>query len=104
EDHPYSMLPTVMLTERPDRACSFLMEGHIVLLMENSPTSLILPITFWALFHTPEDQYLRWAYGNFIRIIRIMAIFVALLTPSIYIAISTFHEEMLPTDLLLAIG
>ncbi len=104
EDHPYSLLPTVMLTERPDRACSFLMEGHIVLLMENSPTSLILPITFWALFHTPEDQYLRWAYGNFIRIIRIMAIFVALLTPSIYIAISTFHEEMLPTDLLLAIG
>jgi spore germination protein KA len=104
EDYPYSLLPTVMLTERPDRACSFLMEGHVVLLMENSPTSLILPITFWALFHTPEDQYLRWAYGNFIRFIRILAIFVALLTPSLYIAVSTFHEEMLPTDLLLAIG
>jgi spore germination protein KA len=104
EDHPYSLLPTVMLTERPDRACSFLLEGHVVLLMENSPTSLILPITFWSLFHTPEDQYLRWAYGNFIRIIRIMALFVALLTPSLYIAVSTFHEEMLPTDLLLAIG
>jgi len=104
EDRPYSLLPTVMLTERPDRACSFLLEGHIVLLMENSPTSLIAPITFWSLFHTPEDQYLRWAYGNFIRIVRILALFVALLTPSLYIAVSTFHEEMLPTDLLLAIG
>ncbi|WP_426446074.1 spore germination protein [Paenibacillus sp. S-38] len=104
EERSYSLIPTVLLTERPDRASSFLMEGHVVLLMENSPEALILPVTFWSLFHTPEDQYLRWAYGNFIRIVRIIAVFVALLTPSLYIAVSTFHEEMLPTDLLLAIG
>lgn len=104
EERPYSLIPSTLITERPDRACSFLLEGHIVLVMDNSPAALIVPITFWTLFHTPEDQYLRWAYGNFIRIIRLCSIFVALLTPSIYISVSTFHEEMLPTDLLLAIG
>ncbi|MFC4098076.1 spore germination protein [Paenibacillus xanthanilyticus] len=104
EERPYSLIPSALLTERPDRACSFLMEGHIVLIMDNSPTAMVVPVTFWALFHTPEDQYLRWAYGNFIRVVRILAVFVALLTPSLYISISTFHEEMIPTDLLLAIG
>lgn len=104
EERPYSLIPSALLTERPDRACSFLMEGHIVLIMDNSPEAMVVPVTFWALFHTPEDQYLRWAYGNFIRLVRILAVFVALLTPSLYISISTFHEEMIPTDLLLAIG
>jgi spore germination protein KA len=104
EERPYSLIPSTLLTERPDRVCAFLLEGHVALLMENSPYALIAPITFWSLFHTPEDQYLRWAYGNFIRAIRLFAVFVALLTPSLYIAVSTFHQEMIQTDLLLAIG
>jgi spore germination protein KA len=104
EERPYSIIPTTLTTERPDRACAFLEEGHIVLLMDNSPFALIAPITFWALFHTSEDMNMRWMYGNFMRLVRIFAIFIALLTPSIYIAVSTFHEEMLQTDLLLAIA
>lgn len=104
EDRTYSLLPASLLTERPDRACSFLHEGHVVLLMDNSPVALVTPVTFWSLFHTSEDMQLRWAYGSFIRFIRLLALFVALLTPSVYLAISTFHEEMLPTDLLLAIA
>jgi spore germination protein KA len=104
EERPYSLFPSVLITERPDRACSFLLEGHIVLLMDNSPNSLIAPATFWSLFHTGEDQYLRWPEGNFIRILRVIAIFIALFTPSIYLAVSNFHVEMLPTDLMLAIA
>jgi spore germination protein KA len=80
------------------------MEGHIVLLMNNSPTSIITPVTFWSLFHAGEDQYLRWPEGNFLRVLRLLAIFVALFTPSIYVAVSNFHVEMLPTDLMLAIA
>lgn len=99
EDRPYSIIPSTLTTERPDRTCAFLQEGHVVLIMDNSPYAMIAPITFWSLFHTAEDMNLRWVYGNFIRIVRIFAIFVALLTPSIYIAVSTFHEEMLQTDL-----
>jgi len=104
EERPYSLLPSTLTTERPDRAASFLMEGHIILVMENSPDVLIVPVTFWSLFHTVEDQYLRMPYGNFIRIIRFISLLIALFTPAFYIAITTFHAEMLPTDLMLAIA
>lgn len=104
ESRTYSLVPSTLMTERPDRACSFLLEGHIVLLMNNSPYALVVPVTFWSLFHTIEDQYLRWAYANFIRIITVISIFVALYMPAIYLAVSTYHIEMLPPDLLFAIA
>ena len=104
DDHPYSLVPSSLNTERPDRASAFLLEGHVILLMENSPAALVLPITIWSLLHSAEDHYMRWAYSNFMRIIRLLALFVAVMTPSMYIAVATFHEEMIPTDLLLAIA
>ncbi|MBS4224043.1 spore germination protein [Lederbergia citrea] len=104
EERPYSLFPSTLTTERPDRAASFLLEGHIILVMDNSPDALVVPITFWALFHTVEDQYLRMPYGNFIRIIRLFSLFVAVFTPALYIAVTTFHAEMIPTDLMLAIA
>ena len=104
EERPRSLFPTILYTERPDRAAAFIEEGHVVLLMENSPGSLILPATFWALFHSPEDHYLRTPYGNFIRILRIIALFVAVFASSFYIAITNYHVGMIPPDLLMAIA
>lgn len=104
EERPYSLVPSVLYTERPDRAVGMLAEGHIVLVMDSSPAVLVVPVTFWSFFQTSEDYIERWAYGNFIRLIRLFAMFVALLTPAIYIAITNFHVEMIPTDLLLAIA
>ena len=104
EERPHSLFPTLLYTERPDRAVSFIGEGHIALLMENSPASLVLPTTFWALFHSPEDHYLRTPYGNFIRLLRIVAFLIALFTSSLYIAITNFHVGMIPPDLLMAIA
>ncbi|WP_338470596.1 spore germination protein [Niallia sp. XMNu-256] len=104
EERPRSFFPTLLYTERPDRAASYIEEGHIVLLMENSPGCLILPATFWSLFHSPEDHYLRTPYGNFIRILRFVALFIALFTSSFYLAGTTFHIGMIPPDLLMAIA
>ncbi len=104
EERPYSLIPSCLLTERPDRAVSYLKEGHVIVLNEVSPYALITPVTFFTLFQTSEDYYERWAFGNFIRLIRIVAIFVALLTPSVYIAATNYSPEMLQTDLLLAIA
>ncbi|MGG3468755.1 spore germination protein [Neobacillus pocheonensis] len=104
EERPRSLFPTILYTERPDRAASFLEEGYIVLLMSNSPSCLILPATFWSLIHSPEDHYLRTPYGNFIRILRIFALFVAVFTSAIYIAITNYHVGMIPPDLLMAIA
>ncbi|ONK22145.1 spore germination protein [Bacillus sp. VT-16-64] len=104
EERPSSLFPSCMTTERPDRACSFLLEGHVILLMDNSPVALVTPITFWSLFQTAEDQFLRMPYGNFSRIIRLIALFIGLLTPAFFLAVTTFHPEMIPTDLLLAMA
>lgn len=104
EDRKYSIFPSILYTERPDRAVSFLEDGYIVLLMENSPDSLVLPATFWSMYHSSEDHYLRYLYGNFTRLLRIFAIFITLFTSAIYVAIISYHLEMIPPDLLLAIA
>ncbi len=104
EERPASIFPSILYTERPDRAASFLEDGYVVLLMNNSPASLILPATFWAFIHNPEDHYLRFIYGNFIRILRVSALFITLFASAIYVSITNYHSEMVPTDLLLAIS
>ncbi|WP_223589143.1 spore germination protein [Neobacillus bataviensis] len=104
EERPRSLFPTILYTERPDRAASFIEEGHIILLMSNSPSCLIMPATFWSLIHSPEDHYLRAPYGNFIRILRFVALFVAAFTSPLYVAITNYHVGMIPPDLLMAIA
>ncbi|RSD20515.1 spore germination protein [Mesobacillus subterraneus] len=104
EERSYSLFPSILTTERPDRAASFIEDGYIVLLMDNSPDGLVLPATFWSFFHSPEDHYLRIHYGNFTRALRMVALFITIFTSAIYVAITTFHAEMIPPDLLLAIA
>ncbi len=103
-DSPYSLIPTSLATERPDRVTAFLNEGHIAIIMDGSPFAIIAPITIWGLLHSPEDYYLNPVVGSFIRIIRVISFFVGVITPAFYIAITNYHPEMIPTDLLLAIA
>ena len=104
EERPYSLVPTVLLTERPDRAVSFLLEGHVILIHNYSPFALVVPVTFWDLFHTSEDSYLRLTYGNFIRMLRMTAILIAISLSPLYVALANYHNEMIPTDLMFAIA
>lgn len=104
EERKLSLFPTILYTERPDRAATLLEDGFVILLMDNSPDALILPATFWAFFHHPEDHYLRISSGNFSRLIRIIATFIALFSSATYVAVTSFHSEMVPPDLLLAIA
>jgi len=104
EDHPHALVPQALATERPDRCAAFLAEGHVVLLVGPSPYALIVPATFTMFIHTAEDYYLRWPYATFVRLVRFFAAFVALLLPALYIAVVNYHQEMIPTELLLAIA
>lgn len=104
EDRKRSLAPTILHTERPDRAASFIEDGYVVIVMNNSPFALVAPATFWSFFHSADDHYLRFVFGNFTRILRILAMFITIFTPAAYIAITNYHIEMLPTDLLLAIA
>lgn len=104
EDNPYSIVPTVLSTERPDRAASHILEGKVAILVEGAPFAKIVPVTLPSLIHSPEDSYMRWPYGTLIRLIRFAAAFIATLLPGIYVAITSFHQEMIPTELLIAIA
>lgn len=102
EDHPKTIIPQMLSTERPDRLAAHLREGYVGIVMANSPYSLIVPTTFTIFLHAAEDYYLRWPFGNFLRMIRGISIFMALLLPAFYIAVVNYHQEMIPTDLMLA--
>lgn len=104
EDHPFMATPSVLATERPDRVASFLADGKIAILIDGNPNVLIVPTTIFSMVHSAEDYYLRMPYSNMVRILRVAAIFIAIMTPSIYVAITTFHQEMIPTELILAIA
>lgn len=104
EDHPFMIAPQILGTERPDRVASFLVEGKIAIIVDGTPNVLIVPTTFFSLLHSAEDYYLRMPYGNLVRLLRFAAIFISILTPGMYIAVTTFHQEMIPTDLILAIA
>lgn len=96
-------LPQIIKTERPDRAASFLADGKVVIMVQGSPFALVLPATAADLIEASEDNYVRVEEANFMRIIRILGILISLLLPGTFVAISLYHHESIPTDLLFAI-
>lgn len=95
------LFPTVTPTERPDKAVMQLLEGKALIVVDNSPYVLILPSFFIDYFHTVDDYYQKSAHTSFIRIIRLIAFLIAILTPAIYISITTRNYDLVPLNLLL---
>lgn len=104
EDDPYSPFPQVLYTERPDVVSANLLEGRAILMIEGTPFSLIAPVSFFSLFQSQEDYYERFWIGTFIRVLRFLFLAISLFLPSVYVAITTFHQEMVPPDLLISIA
>lgn len=104
EDRPFSLFPQSLATERPDRAAAYLTEGHVVVLVDNSPFALVVPVTFWSQLQTSEDYYVRWPFGTLLRWLRFGALAVAILAGGLYVAAVNYHQEMLPTELMLSIA
>ena len=104
EDNSLMLFPQVITTERPDRTASFLMEGQVIIIAEGTPFAIAAPVTFFRLFHTSEDSFVRWPASNFLRFIRLFGLFCATFLPGIYVALTLYHLEMLPTELLISIA
>ncbi|WP_078596250.1 spore germination protein [Evansella clarkii] len=103
EDNAYSLFPQMLNTERVDRAVANIMEGRIALLSDGAPDAIILPINFFAFFQSPDEYNSRWITGSFFRVLRMISLLIAVTLPSIYISIISFHSEIIPTELVLAI-
>lgn len=104
EEHTWTPFPQLQHTERPDKAASGLLEGRIVLVVDNSPGVLILPVTCHMFFQAGDDYYTRTAIASFARLLRFVAAFFAVGFPGLYVAIASYHTEMLPTTFLLSIA
>ena len=103
EDSTFLAAPQIFATERPDRVAMMLAQGNVAVALDGSPYVLVMPATVTEFLHTTEDSNIRFPYVNFIRIIRIIGVAIALLLPGLYIAVTNFHQEMIPTNLLFAI-
>ena len=104
EKEQKTLFPKVISTERPDQACNALLDGKIVIIVENSPFVLILPAVLNDFFKSPQDEYQKSFNASFNRIIRIFCFFLALLTPAIYIALMTYNQEIIPDQLLISLA
>ncbi|MFH5183599.1 spore germination protein [Paenibacillus sp. TAB 01] len=103
-DHPFSPFPLMLNTERPDVACSNLLEGRVAVLTEGTPFVLVAPITLFSLMQTQEDYYQGYWYGTMTRLLRYCFTLISLLLPSFYVAVLTFHQEMIPGSLLVSMA
>lgn len=98
-DNP--MLPTNLMTERPDLVSFHLMEGRCAIIVENTPQAVILPVFFNDFIKTIDDYYQNSKNVSVTRIIRVISLIIAIFTPAIYVALTTFNQETLPTSVLI---
>ncbi|WHF26657.1 spore germination protein [Bacillus altitudinis] len=99
EENSFSMFPQLIDTERPDKVKSALLEGRIVVLIDGSPMALILPVTIFSFFQSPDDYNSRWIPATMIRLLRYFSCLLAVILPSFYIAVIAFHYEVIPDEL-----
>lgn len=102
EDEPMSIIPTVFSSERPDVVAGKLLQGRIAMFVDGTPVVITLPAIFSEFMETAEDFYLNYAYATINRIIRYTSFILSIILPGIFVAITTFHQELIPTALLVS--
>lgn len=103
QDNGYISLPQIVSTERPDKASTMLFEGRVCIIVNGSPFVLVAPGNISDFLGSPEDLNLKHQYSNFVRVLRTFALLITILLPGLYMAITNFHQELIPTELLFAI-
>ena len=96
-------IPEILSTERPDKATKYLLRGRVIVIVNGTPYALIMPAILVDFLTSPEDTNLKVNFANFLRRLRFLAALITLLLPGIYMAITNFHQEILPTSLLYSI-
>lgn len=103
-DAPFSPFPTMMNTDRPDRVSAELLEGKVAILTDGSPFALLAPVTFVEFFHSADDYYSPSPISTIVRWVRFLGLFVTLILPAFFVAVTTFHQDLLQTPLLIRIA
>lgn len=104
EDAPFSPFATIGYSEKPDVVASKVLEGRVAIAIDGTPFVLTAPMLFIESFQTAEDYYNRPLYSSLVRIIRYIAYIITIFAPAIYVAVSSFHHELIPTTLLFTVA
>lgn len=99
-----TVFPTVYNTERPDVIAAGLLEGRIAVIVDGTPFVLLVPCLLFDFIQSSEDYYQRSDIASAIRMLRVLSLFIALLTPAVFIALTLFHQEVIPTALLVSLA
>ncbi len=99
-DNQHSPFPQLIDTERPDRVAAVLAEGKVAFIVDGAPHGIIAPTTLVEFFSAFEDYFLNWITASFFRLIRLFAVMFSILITPIYVAVLTYHYELIPKDLL----
>lgn len=102
-DKSLTLFPLTFNTERPDIVSANISEGKIAIIVDGSPFVLLVPVVITDFFSSAEDYYQPFIMGSFLRVLRYVSFFIALLLPGLYVAITTYHHELFPTDLIISI-
>lgn len=103
QDDYLTGIPQILSTERPDKCVKAIMQGRAIIIVNGNPYVLIIPSVITDFLGSPEDSNLKPLFANFLRGIRFLALILTLLLPGMYIAITSFHQELLPTELMFSI-
>lgn len=104
KDNPNRFMPQLISTERPDKTCNAILNGKVAILVNGSPYALVAPAVLIDFLESPEDSNLNYHLSNFLRFLRGIAFIFAIFLPGFYVAITNFHQELIPSELLLAIS
>ncbi|WP_010529583.1 spore germination protein [Lentibacillus jeotgali] len=104
EDSFLSPFPQLINTERPDKVSTALLQGKAGIILDGTPFALIAPATLGGTLQSPEDYYERWMIGSFLRLLRYFASFLAMFLPALYIALVSYHQGMIPSQLAFSIA
>ena len=104
KDNPQESFPQTIATERPDRVCNYLLTGRVAIIVNGTPFALVVPAIFIDFLTSAEDINLNYHFANFLKFIRAIALAFSLLLPGMYVAITTYHQELIPSELLFAIA
>jgi spore germination protein len=104
EDSWKSPFPQTQSTERPDKVASSLLEGKVAIIVDNSPSAIIVPATLNSFYQASEDYYQRWHIMSYTRLLRYLVSFLAFTLPGLYIATLNFQTAMLPTPFAISIA
>lgn len=103
-DAPLSPFITTQATERPDKVAASLLEGRAAIFVDNTPFVILAPATFWQCLQASDDYYTNFYTGSFFRLVRLTALIISMMFSSIFVLVSSFHQELMPTSLALTIA